>query len=371
MKLFNGKEYLEFVKKDKKIQVILDKTQYNSDSMAIIREYLQVEMLEDTLGIIYELPEGAVAFTQSVQNAKTRLEKLQLADKVSQLVTLVNRYQIPYIHPENLYLSGEHLFVVHSGLEEIVSPIHHDDALFLRNLKALVLSLFNSKLSYEKILEGSPALSDKFLQLITQAEDTEALFSFIRQELMLTESKIRATKRLVSRNTYQFYRIFGVLALLVAIGTIFLGYRISNANKKQAAIIEAQTSFMTNNYAKTQTDLEKYAPKDLTKSAKYILAVSSINLSDLTATQKQAVLNNISIKSDDNTLNYWLYVGRGEFEQALNLAQNLGDEQLTLLAYTDLYQATKLNDKMDGAKKQKLLSDYSKQIEELTKKLGK
>ena len=64
-------------------------------------------------------------------------------------------------------------------------------------------------------------------------------------------------------------------------------------------------------------------------------------------------------------------MGRGEFEKALNLAQNLGDEQLTLLAYTDLYQATKLNDKMAGAKKQKRLADYSKQIDELTKKLGK
>ncbi|GAX48316.1 type VII secretion protein EssB [Pseudolactococcus reticulitermitis] len=371
MKLFNGKEYLEFIKENNQIQVILNKKQYDKDATAVIQAYFKAENVEDTLIVTYDLPEDAISFTQNAKNAKTRIEKLQLADKVSQLVTLANHYQIPFIHPENLYFSGEHLFVVHFGLDGILSPSHYDNTFFLRNLKALILPLFSSKLNYEKFLEGSSALTDKFLQMITQAEDCETLFSIIRQELMTTESEIKATKRLVSKNIYRFYRTVGIIGLLVAIGVGVLGYQTSNTNKKQAAIIEAQTSFMTNNYAKTQSDLEKYAPKDLTKSAKYILAVSSINLADLTATQKQAVLNNISIKSDDNTLNYWLYVGRGEFEKALNLAQNLGDEQLTLLAYTDLYQTTKLNDKMDGAKKQKLLADYSKQIEELTKKLGK
>lgn len=371
MKLFNGKEYLEFVKETDSVQVILDKTQYDKEAFTTIQSYLQVEQLEDNLTITYAVPQGAIPFTRVANNAKTKLEKLQLADKISQLSYLINDYQIPYIHPENLYITGDQFFVMHSGLEGTLAPNHQDSDLFLNNLKSLILSLFLSKLSYEKILDGLSAINDKFSRQIVQADSTEALFNFIRQELVLTEDKIKSTKRLVSKNTYQLYRITGVVAVIIAIVSVVFWYRTSNADKKKAAIIEAQTSFMTNNYAKTQTDLEKYAPKDLTKSAKYILAVSSINLSDLTAAQKQAVLNNISIKSDDNTLNYWLYAGRGEFEKALNLAQNLGDEQLTLLAYTDLYQATKLNDKMDGAKKQKLLADYSKQIDELTKKLGK
>jgi type VII secretion protein EssB len=371
VKLFNGKEQLEFVNEHDKFQVVLDKTQFDKASISTIETYLQVERVEDTLVVTYDVPQDVLTFQQYAQNAKTRLEKLQLADKVSQLLDLANQYKIPYIHPQNVYVDGERLFVMHSGLQEILAPNQYDADLFLRQLKALILSLFNGKLSYEKLLDGLPALSDKFLQAIAEAEDTDTLFTFIRQELATTENKIKATKRLVPKTTYQFYRGISVIAVIVAVVSGIFGYRTSNANQKQADIIKAQTSFMTNNYAKTQTDLEKYAPKDLPKSAKYVLAVSSINLTDLTVSQKQAVLNNISIKSDDNTLNYWLHVGRGEFEKALNLAQNLGDEQLTLLAYTDLYQATKLDNKMDGAKKQKLLDEYSKKIEELTKKLGK
>ncbi|MBC1925543.1 type VII secretion protein EssB [Listeria innocua] len=371
MKLFNGKETVEFIKEKDNIQVILDKTQYDKDSLTIIQTYLQAEKIEDNLTIRYELPQGAQPFTRCARNAKTKVEKLQLAEKFSQLMSLEESYQIPYLHPENLYLEGERLFVVYSGLEGILVPNSYDADLFLNNLKALILSLFNSKLTYEKALKGAPALSDKFSQTIIQTDSPTALFTFIRQELVTTQSKMKATKRVVAKNAYLFYRVIGVLALAVALVLGFFFYQTSKTSQKRADIIEAQTSFMTNNYAKTQSDLEKYAPKDLSKSAKYVLAVSSINLTDLTAAQKQAILNNISIKSDDNTLNYWLYVGRGEFEKALNLAQNLGDDQLTLLAYTDLYQATKLDNKMDGAKKQKRLADYNKQIEELTKKLGK
>lgn len=101
-----------------------------------------------------------------------------------------------------------------------------------------------------------------------------------------------------------------------------------------------------------------------------MLAASSVNLHDLTATQKQAILNTISEKSDDVTLNYWIEMGRGEFEQALDAAKNLGDDQLTLLAYTDLYQATKINTHMAGGKKQELLTQYTKAIDELTAKLS-
>lgn len=100
------------------------------------------------------------------------------------------------------------------------------------------------------------------------------------------------------------------------------------------------------------------------------MAASSVNLSDLNLNQKQSILNNLSTKSDDNTLNYWIYTGRGDFNQALDLAQNLGDDQLTLLAYSNLYDSTKLNATMNGDKKQQLLSEYSQKIEDLKKKLG-
>lgn len=146
-------------------------------------------------------------------------------------------------------------------------------------------------------------------------------------------------------------------------------WQAESRNRLQTAVVGAQARFLASDYAGALGVLEDYSAASLPTSAKYVLAVSSINLDDLTATQKQAILNNVSEKSDDVTLNYWIAIGRGEFEQALDLAQNLGDDQLTLLAYTDLYQATKLNTEMPGGKKQELLDEYAQAIDELTAKL--
>jgi uncharacterized membrane protein YukC len=65
-----------------------------------------------------------------------------------------------------------------------------------------------------------------------------------------------------------------------------------------------------------------------------------------------------------------VYTGRGDFAHALNLAQNLGDDQLTLLAYINQYQVAKLDGSMDGATKQKTLSDLEKKINDLTAKVS-
>jgi len=160
--------------------------------------------------------------------------------------------------------------------------------------------------------------------------------------------------------------VLGVLGVVAAVTAGVFAWQTGIQNSVQTAVIAAQSRFLASDYAGTLEELDGQATATLPVSAKYVLAVSSVNLHDLTATQKQSILNTISEKSDDVTLNYWIAMGRGDFEQALDYAQNLGDDQLTLLAYTDLYQATTLNTQMAGGEKQKLLDEYAKAIDELT-----
>lgn len=371
MQLFNGKETIDLTRENGTVQVRLGKTQYDAPSLEVIQTYVRAEESGGELCVTYELPVGTVSFSERAAGCGTRLEKLRLVEKLGALAGQAGGHQIPFLHPDNLFFNGEGLFALHSGLQAILAPAGIDGALFLKNYKALVLSVFHQKLSYEKLLDGGRGLNDAFSQKVNQAESGEELSGLVSGELSREKEKIDGTKRLVSRGKYSFYRFAGIFALLLAIASCgFLAYFYINS-QKEAAIVTAQTSFITNNYAKAQSDLKGYGVESLPKPARYVLAVSSVNLTDLTAAQKQNILNSISIKSDDNTLDYWAYMGRGDFDRALDLAQNLGDDQLTLLAYTDLYQAAKLNSKMDGAKKQKLLEDYTKEIQELTKKLGK
>ena len=371
MRLFNGKDTLEFDKTAQDICVNLEKTQVNLSALAEIKQYVSVTELDQGVQLRYGLKTTSLSFVTACHQAKTQVEKLALAASLSPLQHMTGDYWLPFIHPENIYFEGDQLKVMHYGLKGLVTPQEIDDELVLKEVKALIISIFQPKVTYEKCLEGLPSLKDSFSVAILETDTLDDLFIFLNAALVKEKRIIKQSKQLVSKKQYIVYRLFGFIALLLAIVMGVFMYHYKTSQEKSDAIVHAQTSFITNNYAKTQTDLADYKPKALPKSAKYILAVSSVNLADLTATQKQAILNTLSIKSDDNTLDYWVNMGRGNFDEALNLAQNLGDDQLTLLAYTDLYQATKLNTTMAGDKKQKALQAYKKQIEDLTKKLGK
>ena len=106
------------------------------------------------------------------------------------------------------------------------------------------------------------------------------------------------------------------------------------------------------------------------KEAKYILAASYVRLDSLSDKQKEVILNTITESTDDTIFYYWIYLGRGKFEKALDVAQNIGDTQLILHAYTNLYESVKADINMNGSEKQKKLEEYEKKIKELSAEIG-
>lgn len=369
MKLSNNHTSLDFEREPERVRVTLLSTQFKKGALTELPEDVTVEEGEESWTLSYPLPESAQSLSETISKTSSRLERLLLAQKLLSLSASDDELKNPFLHPENLFLESERIFVVHFGLTGLVAPMTQTEEELLNSYKALVLNILTPKSSFEEILSGTAG--DKVSQVLGQCETLEEIQDLITEEVQKETAKVNQKVASVSKSHYRFFKYGGMIGLVLTIVFGILTFSYYRNSQKDNAIITAQTDFLTNNYAKTQSDLENYAPTSLPKSARYVLAVSSINLTDLTLAQKQAILNTISTKSDDNTLDYWVYTGRGDFNKALNLAQNLGDDQLTLLAYTNLYETTKLNSTMDGAKKQALLEDYTKKIEELTKSLGK
>ncbi|GAB2025399.1 type VII secretion protein EssB [Lactovum odontotermitis] len=375
MKLFDGGTSLELERDGARLVIHLTAAQFDEAALGEIAPSVTAEKEDEReeggWRLSYVLSETAESLAAATQRTKSRLDRLRLAQSLSSLSGLSGKFRIPFLHPENIFLEGNRVFAVHSGLEGEMAPMTLSEADFLTAYKALILSLFNPKNSFERFVSGEETGNDKFAQSLNRLESLPEVMDFIDAELERESLKVRQKELKVSKGRYRFFKYSGLFALLAVLVLAGFTYSFYHQNQKQAAIITAHTDFLTDNYAQTQTDLTGYALGELPKSARYLLAVSSVNLSDLTLTQKETILKGISTKTDDNTLNYWSETGRGDFDKALNLAKNLGDTQLTLLAYTNLYQTTKLNTTMDGEKKQKLMEDYSKQIQELTKEIEK
>ena len=65
---------------------------------------------------------------------------------------------------------------------------------------------------------------------------------------------------------------------------------------------------------------------------KYELAYSYIQGLEFSDDQRKVILNNVTLKSDDLYLNYWIQVGRNDFEDALDTAKRINDSDLIIYA---------------------------------------
>lgn len=373
MRLFDGRDTLVFERAGERVTVLLTGAQIRTAAIEVVRQHVTVAddcPEEYQAALAYAVPAGARTVREAAAEAKTRLARLQTAQRLAAVRTAAEGFAVPFLHPENIVLTGAGATAIHSGLTGFLAPMSFDHELFLRGYKALVLSILHPRLPFEKLVDGAVAVRDPLSERVVACETVDEVVALIDAE---ADAEARdAARRTVNlpRRRYRLTTAFGAAAVIVA---LVLGWftwsSYAVAIPKQEAIIAAQSSFVIGDYGRTLADLSEYPAAELPKAARYVLAVSSVKLADLSAAQKDAVLNNISTKTDDNTLDYWISLGRGDLERALNLAQNVGDDQLTLLAYTDLHQATKLDTAMDGAQKQKLLGEYAAKIEELSARL--
>lgn len=350
-------------------RVGVEKNGFDAAFLDVIAQYATVDETDTGVTLSYDLVEGEVSFREAIERTSTRLDRLLLAQSLVACMRYRGGFSVPLIHPDNVYVNGGLLRVVHCGLQDLLVPRRFDEALFLASLQAMVLQVFRPQLRFENLLVGAAALRDRFSTAVRQASTPEELFAFLDAQVRQEQEQVVATKVSVPKRRYAWFRILGVLGMVAAVAAGVFAWQIESENRLHTAVIAAQARFLANDYAGTLAALEGQSVTALPVSAKYVLAVSSVSLADLSANQKQSILNTISEKSDEVTLNYWVAMGRGEFEQALDYAKNLGDDQLTLLTYTDLYQATKLDSQMPGGEKQDLLAEYSKAIDDLTARL--
>ena len=341
--------HLKLVENDNQLLVTVQPSDYDRKSQEFIKEYVkaQVSLTENgELVLAYELPAFSESLATCIAKATTDLERYSLAQKVATLTVKPNDFNVVYLHPQNIYVSGNDVRLIHYGVSHILAPQVFNQERYLKVYKALVASILLPKVDFELAVEG--------------------LDECHRLEQKNKESKVQVNKKQ--------WRALVVGAIVLAVATLTLGFFTYKSYSRDLplknAVIDAQAAFMSTDYDKAIDILEPYGINRLPKSAKYVLATSFVKLDNLNSEQMEAVLNTITQSSDETILNYWIYLGRGDLEKALDVAQNIGDTQLILHAYTNLYEKVKADTKMSGSDKQKKLDEYEKEISKLSKELG-
>lgn len=374
-KLNDGFVEIEVNQQGSEFFVKLTGNQYHRGSIQEYKLFLQPNHLllngdvvvanDEQLEIKYDIPATAKSITATIKGLKL-LNRVEIARKFSSLQQNEINVAQMFIHPDNLFLISNQLYVAHRGMRGSIDPKCSDCATFFQQYRALVLNVLLPKYRFEELLTTKIKLKNKEFNSIGQATTVAEIEMWLDQKYDTLQRSANQHQRQVKKSQYQLFKFlvgtFGVLVLGLG---IWLGLLLENTIPRQSRIIAAQSAFVVNNFAETVTILAQDEPRTLPTMVQYILATSHIELSGLSANQRQVLLNNLSPSSHENDLLYWIYSGRGELLIALDIAYSLGDNQLKLHAYALRYDYIDADMQIPGAVKQEYLARYRRRMEEL------
>ena len=279
----DGKLDLEFKQDKSNVQVTLGADKYRLAELAEYElflpgdeHYLPGKVLkanEDQLTLSYQLPEQALALTEYVK----RFDRAAVLRLLPQLYWIVEEQGLlqPFIAPENLFVIGQRIVVLHRGLKSLVAPFRETPELRVKQFRALVLYLLDPKQDYAKLVNGASALRHKFAQQLAKATTIAELEKLVDQQVMIQEQVAQKTLVTVKKTKFQMLKwvagIGSVISVILLGVTLFWGfYTVPKAEH----IVTAQARFLNDNYTDTTKELASYSPDSLPQGARYVLAVS-------------------------------------------------------------------------------------------------
>ena len=238
---------------------------------------------------------------------------------------------------------------------------------------ALIAALLAPKYSYDDYLQGGQGLYRKkaFLEKLSKLDSVHEMQQCLREEYEDICVRVKRTKVSIHKKIVMLYKVLVpvlALLLLVCAGLIYKTVFIDIPYRD--AVISANAHYLQMDYIGTQEALASIPADEMTPESKYILARSYIMTEELSAARKEASLAGISFEAEPILMDYWIYLGRLQFAEAVDAAQRLGDDDLLLVAYQKQLAFLERDTTLPGEEKAAQISSLEKSISDLLKKGG-
>lgn len=313
---------------------------------------------EDSISYRFALPETTRTW-EGLREApiSERLRVLRNALAFERLLDLEMTF---YLSPDNIHIDQNgQTRLYYRGIKQAQPPFDMSEAIFLRQIKCLIISQFSDH-AYNTLYQGGleAVQETEFTTKVKEVPDLAALSDLLRLEQAEAAANEAEKFQTVPRTQFRIFKqltiALGILTVLFAIPLAYFGlFRVPFQDK----LLAADTAFLKVDYSEVIQLLDDVAVNRLPKTQKYELAHSYVQLLDLSYESKQNILNNISLISNDTYLDYWIYDGRGEFDRSLDLAKQLEDYQLIIYALDQAITQVRNDQTLDGAAREERLTE--------------
>ncbi|PLT31470.1 type VII secretion protein EssB [Peribacillus deserti] len=325
----------------------------------------EIEVTEDEVIVKVKAPPEFLTFTDL--RKKNKQARLIFAH---QLVKKVSSHEWPRL---NLIVSPENIvadpsltpYFLHYGVKESIPPYEKEPERILKEVKAAVAAAadgqytFNEYLHYHQTLKLSNLSKDIMAQ-----ESYEELLSLLESSINGLEKQESTYAHIPQRKwNINRYSLIGAAILLIP-AIIYLFYTILVVQPKQEAYVKSGELFLEGKYSEVIEELDKYNPEDMPYVVQYELASSYVTNENLDDAQRDAVNNLITLQTDPQYFLYWIYIGRGMNEEAVDIARSLEFRDSIIYGLLKYKEDVKANDKLSGEEKQKELDAIEQEVKE-------
>ncbi|MCG3089833.1 type VII secretion protein EssB [Sporosarcina cyprini] len=323
---------------------------------------------DDELIITASIPELHQPFEALRQeNMKTRwIFAHQLIEKVEKhpydRITLA-------VCPENIvYNTGMTPYFIHYGMIDALPPMEKNpDRVWVETKAAVAAAVSNSR-TFDDYIKYQDALPlNAVEQSILSAKDPEELRVFCKKQIQLIEENEKRYIKLPKKK-WKSWKITAIsLGALLVPALIFVCYYFIYTKPTTDAYMTSHHLFLAHWYSEVVTTLEPLQVNKMPYVVLYEAALSYVTNERLDEEQKKNVLSNITLQTDEDYLKYWIYIGRAEAEEAVDLARSMEDGELIVYGLLKRREEIQADRDLTGEEKQQLLQDIDHEVEEYEK----
>lgn len=345
---------------------------------------LEITLLQENNPFIEKnitLTEDELIFTYKKEPNFMTFGKLRTLDErsrwmfASKVLRFIMLHQSNRLHlivcPENI-LIDESLtaYFLHYGVKESIPPYERNKERLWAETKAIIAAAVQPKYKFDQYIQFSKSIELSPVAVkIMEAKDEQELLTTIQDQLQLLEKEEKKYTK-IAKTKWNWVRdsLIGLLLVLLPLG-IYTGYAALVIQPQQEAYVAVQAPYIQGNYSEIIDQLAQYDVEKMPNVIQYELSLAYIVNETLTEEQKENVLKTITLQTDPDYFKYWIYIGRGQAEEALTVARQLEDLDLIMLALLHYEESIKADRELDGEEREQLLDKVQTEINEVTKQL--
>ncbi|MFC4024362.1 type VII secretion protein EssB [Oceanobacillus longus] len=270
------------------------------------------------------------------------------------------------ICPENIMIDqGLMPHFLHYGVSESLPPYEADDERLWMETKAIISAFADNKYDFEKYLSHHETIDLSYItKEIMKSTSYDQLLEQIEGNLKKNNEYEKTVIHVPTKKwRAQRYSILALILFLIPALTYSM-YALFFKIPETEAYVESNRSFLQNEYSDVVTKLNHYDDENMPYIVQYQLASSYIANESLTEEQKGNVQNTVTLQSDHRYFLYWIDIGRGNYQEAIDTARLLEDRDLIVYGLLKQREGIKADQSLSGTEREEKLDNIEREIDE-------